>query len=297
MTEIPRTPHQIIASLGEISGDYDVALCDIWGVLHDGRKAFDPAAQALARFRQGGGTVILITNAPRPSADIRSQLSHFSIPDEAYDAIVTSGDITIALIRAHGAAPVYHLGPARDLGLFELAAQGETEPVLTPLEQAEYVVCTGLFHDAVETPADYEDSLRAMAARNLPMICANPDLVVHRGADLIYCAGALAQRYEAIGGSAIYAGKPHAPIYDAALARAASLRGKPVAKSRVLAIGDAMHTDIAGAAAQGLDALFITSGIHRDDLHRPGEALGDAIEMFSARHGLRPRAFAPSLEP
>ena len=296
--ETSKSPHQIIASFSEISRGYDVVLCDIWGVLHDGRNAFVPAAQALARFRQSGGTVILITNAPRPSADIGAQLERFRIPPAAFDAIVTSGDVTIALIRARGAAPVYHLGPARDLSLFDLAAKGAPAPsVLVALERADYVVCTGLFDDARETPADYEKSLQAMAARGLTMICANPDLVVHRGADLIFCAGALAQRYEAIGGQVVYTGKPHAPIYDEALARAAKTRGQPIDKARVLAIGDAMRTDIAGASAQGIDALFITSGIHREDLNRPGEAAHDAIEMFCAEHGLRPKAFASALAP
>jgi len=294
MTDAPQfAPHRTIRSFAEISRAYEVALCDIWGVLHNGRSAFGAAAQALLEFRQSGGTVILITNAPRPSADIKAQLRHFGVPDAAYDAIVTSGDVTIALIRARGAAPVYHLGPPRDLGLFELA--GLAGP--TALDAAGYVVCTGLFDDTRETPADYEAPLRAMAARRLTMICANPDLVVHRGADLIYCAGALAQRYEAIGGEVVYAGKPHAPIYGEALGIAASSRGRPVDKRRVLAIGDAMRTDIAGATAQGIDALFITSGIHREDFDRPGTAPHDAIEMFCATHGLRPKAFTSALAP
>jgi HAD superfamily hydrolase (TIGR01459 family) len=290
--------HHAVQSFAEISGAYDVALCDIWGVLHNGRAAFVPAGQALVQFRRSGGTVVLITNAPRPSADIKEQLHRFRIPDEAFDAIITSGDVTIALIRARGSAPVYHLGPRRDLGLFDLAALGASAPPrLVGLEDADYVVCTGLFDDTRETPADYETSMPAMTARGLTMICANPDLVVHRGADLIYCAGALAQRYEEIGGEVIYAGKPHAPIYDEALASAALARGRPVEKTRVLAIGDAMRTDIAGASARGLDALFITSGIHREDFNRPGMAAHDAIEMFCASHGLRPKAFASSLRP
>jgi len=290
--------HRTIHSFAEISSAYDVALCDIWGVLHDGRSAFRPAGEALAAFRADGGTVVLLTNAPRPAADIRSQLSHFKIPDAAFDAMVTSGDVTIALIRARGLAPAHHLGPARDAGLFDLAAEGmAARPALTPLERADYVVCTGLFDDARETPADYEASLQAMAARRLTMICANPDLVVHRGADLIYCAGALAQRYAELGGEVVYAGKPYAPIYDEALAIAARARGSAVLKSRVIAIGDAMRTDIAGAAGQGIDALFITSGIHREDFGRTGEAREDTIEMFCASHGLRPKAFADALAP
>jgi HAD superfamily hydrolase (TIGR01459 family) len=289
---------QGIDSFSEIAGDYDVALCDIWGVLHDGQQAFMPAAQALENFRGVGKAVILITNAPRPSGDVHAQLSHFGIPSNCYDSIATSGDVSIGLIRARGAAPVYHLGPARDLGLFDIAATTMAQaPALTGLDEADYVLCTGLFDDARETPADYEGSLRAMKARGMTMICANPDLVVHRGAALIYCAGALAKRYEEIGGPTIYAGKPHAPIYAQALAQAAEALGRRVDRARVLAIGDAMRTDIAGAAAEGFDALFITSGIHRDDLTRPGEAPGDAIEMFWANHGPRPSAWSSALRP
>jgi HAD superfamily hydrolase (TIGR01459 family) len=299
MTESAKTAaRRGIDSFSEIAGDYDVALCDIWGVLHDGQRAFAPAAQALANFRGAGKTVILITNAPRPSGDIQAQLDHFRIPADAYDSIVTSGDVTIGLIRARGAAPVYHLGPARDLGLFDIAATTMAQaPALTGPDEADYILCTGLFDDARETPADYEASLRRMAARGITMICANPDLVVHRGADLIYCAGALAQRYEEIGGRAIYAGKPHAPIYEEALARASLALGRPVDRARALAIGDAMRTDIAGAAAQRLDALFITSGIHRDDFNRRGQAPRDAIEMFWASHGLRPKVWSGALRP
>jgi HAD superfamily hydrolase (TIGR01459 family) len=289
---------QSIDSFSEIAGDYDVALCDIWGVLHNGQQASMPAAQALADFRSVGKAVILITNAPRPSGDIQAQLDHFRIPSDSYDTIVTSGDVSIGLIRERGAAPVYHLGPARDLGLFDIAATTMAQaPALTGLDEADYVLCTGLFDDARETPADYEASLQAMKARAMTMICANPDLVVHRGTDLIYCAGALAQRYEEIGGRAIYAGKPHAPIYEEALARAVAALRRPIDRARVLAIGDAMRTDIAGAAAQGFDALFITSGIHRDDLNSPGEAPHDAIEMFWESHGLRPRAWSSALRP
>ena len=211
---------------------------------------------------------MLVSNAPRPNAlDPPSRSLRLGVSPDAFDAIVTSGDVAIGLIAERGAAPVHHIGPQRDLSLFEAAAaRAGARPVLVGVEEAAYVLCTGLFDDEVETPDDYAERLSAMAARGLPFICANPDLVVHRGADLIYCAGALAQAYEALGGKTIYAGKPHAPIYDAALAAAGAALKAPLARSRVLAIGDAMRTDIAGAAGQGLDALFVTAGIHRDDL-------------------------------
>ncbi len=300
MTKLsPAARVPIIEGLGAIADRYDAILCDIWGVLHNGRESFRPASDALVAFRRRGGAVVLISNAPRPSAPIHRQVIKLGVSPEAFDAIVTSGDVAIGLIAAHGAAPVHHVGPSRDLSLFEAAAaQSGAPPVLVGVEEASYVVCTGLFDDEVETPDDYAERLRAMAARDLTLICANPDLVVHRGADLIYCAGALAQAYEAIGGKAIYAGKPHAPIYDAALAAAGAARQAPLARSRVLAIGDAMRTDIAGAAGQGLDALFVTAGIHREDLHGPGaSAAEDPLQSLFARENLRPIAATAALAP
>ena len=300
MTPAPAAPVPVIEGLGAIADRYDAILCDIWGVLHNGRESFRPASDALVAFRKRGGVVVLVSNAPRPSAPIHSQVVKLGVSPEAFDAVVTSGDVTIELITQRGAAPVHHIGPGRDLSLFEAAAaRSGVQPVFADAEEASYVLCTGLFDDEVETPADYADRLAAMAARGLPFICANPDLVVHRGGVEIYCAGAIAQAYEALGGQTIYAGKPHAPIYDAALAVAGDARGAALSRSRVLAIGDAMRTDIAGAAAQGLDALFITSGIHRDELH--GEAAvaaaADALHGLFFRENLRPVAAAYALAP
>jgi len=290
-------PHKVasvplIAGLSEIAARYEVVLSDIWGVVHNGRESFDAATDALAAFRRRGGTVILITNAPRPSGPIVEQLVELRVPRQAYDGIVTSGDVTMGLIAARGSAPVHHIGPPRDLSLFEAAARlsSAAPPLLVPLERADYVLCTGLFDDEREVPGDYDSALSAMLARRLTLICANPDLVVQRGDQLIYCAGALAQRYEEMGGTAIYGGKPHPPIYAQALDMAATLRGRAVADSRVLAIGDAMRTDVAGAAARGIDSLFVTAGIHGEDLHGDGPLEAAAMEQFSARHGLWPTA-------
>jgi HAD superfamily hydrolase (TIGR01459 family) len=285
-----------IDGLNRLSGRYDVALCDVWGVVHNGRASFPAACDALTRFRQGGGAVVLITNAPRPNGPIRAQLDHLHVPRSAYDAVVTSGDVTIGLMRARGGPPVHHIGPSRDLSLFDsLVELGGPAPPRTSLEEASYVLCTGLFDDTRETPADYEGTIADMLARKLLMICANPDLVIHRGEDLIYCAGALAERYERIGGEVVYAGKPHPPIYHEALARADAIRGKLTEKSRVVAIGDAMRTDIAGAHGQGLDTLFVASGIHRDEIGG-GRAIDTAaFEQFAARHGVRPTAIIDHL--
>jgi HAD superfamily hydrolase (TIGR01459 family) len=293
----PTPPVPVIDGLGAIADRYDAILCDIWGVLHNGRESFRPASDALVAFRRRGGSVVLVSNAPRPSEPIHDQVISLGVSPEAFDSIVTSGDVTIGLIAERGAAPVHHIGPERDLSLFEAAAaRAGAWAQLVGVDEATYILCTGLFDDETETPADYAERLAALAARDLPFICANPDLVVHRGGDEIYCAGALAEAYEALGGRAIYAGKPHAPIYDAALAAAGAARGAPLQRSRVLAIGDAMRTDIAGAAAQGLDALFVTSGIHREALH--GAAAGaDPLQGLFTRENLRPIAAIDALRP
>jgi HAD superfamily hydrolase (TIGR01459 family) len=264
--------------------------------VHDGRRSFPAACDALSRFRAGGGTVVLITNAPRPNAPIREQLDHLHVQRDAYDAVVTSGDVTIELIRARGSAAVHHIGPSRDLVLFDEVAKllGGPPPNVS-LDRASYVLCTGLFDDTRETPADYDATFSTMLVRQMPMVCANPDLVIHRGQDLIYCAGALADRYEKMGGEAVYAGKPHGPIYTEALARARAIRGASFDKSRVVAIGDAMRTDVAGALAQGIDALFVASGIHRDEIGGVGALDAAAFEQFAARHGQRPTAIIEAL--
>jgi HAD superfamily hydrolase (TIGR01459 family) len=290
---------QPIAGLGEIADRYDAILCDVWGVLHNGREAFRPASEALVAFRRRGGAVVLITNAPRPSGKIGGQAIKLGVSSDAFDSVVTSGDVTVELIAERKGEPVHHVGPARDLSLFEAAAEATgVKPELVALEQAKYVLCTGLFHDEVETPNDYEERLRAMAARGLPFLCANPDLIIHRGADLVYCAGALAQRYEELGGAAIYAGKPYPPIYRAALAAAEAARGGPLKPSRVLAIGDAMRTDVAGAVRQGFDALFISAGIHHDEVHGEGpRAEADRLPGLFQREKLWPVATARALTP
>lgn len=261
------SPPAAVAGLAALADKYDVILSDVWGVVHDGRTHMPAAADALARFRAKGGTVVLVTNAPRPWKPIQKMLDNFGLPRESYDVIVSSGGVTVDLVAARGMAPVHHIGAPRDLPIFEEVAEvtGEKPPLL-PLDQAEYVVCTGLFDD-YESPDPYMPTLRAMRERDLTMICANPDIVVHVGPDLLWCAGALAERYAGLGGKVVMAGKPHAIIYEAALKEARALRKGSLDRRRVLAIGDGLFTDIRGAASQGFDALFITSGIHRDLLH------------------------------
>jgi HAD superfamily hydrolase (TIGR01459 family) len=268
--------------------------------LHNGVAAFQPASDALAAFRRRGGTVILITNAPRPSAPVRSQLLELGVAPDAFDDIATSGDVTIGLIVERIEEPVLHIGPSRDLSLFEAAgAAAGRQPLLVALDAARYALCTGLRDDVAETLDDYETELRAMKAGGIPMVCANPDIVIHRGETLVYCAGALASRFEALGGDVVYAGKPHASIYRRALALARKARGGPVDERRVLAVGDGMKTDIAGAARAGLDALLVTRGIHRTALH--GESFDTAADASKLRRlcdefSLRPAAAIGSLE-
>ena len=279
-----------LAGLADAHERYDAVLCDIWGVLHNGERAFAEVAQTLFNMRRMGRAVTLITNAPRPRAEVAVQLAALGVTREAYDSIATSGDVCAELIAERAPARPYHLGAARDLPVYDAASiAGSRKIVPAPLDEADFVVCTGLVDDTVETPADYENELARLRARNLPMICANPDLVVHRGEQLVYCAGALAERYEAMGGEVEQAGKPYAPIYRLALGLLERARNRPLDISRVLAIGDAMHTDIAGAAAMGLDSLLITGGIHRAELHGEGDAIdAEAYRQFTESHGVSP---------
>ena len=239
---------------------YDVVFCDVWGVVHNSIVAFPEAADALMRFRRKGGAVVLITNAPRPGEVVVRQLDRLGMPRTSYDGIIASGDVTRHIIAARGGS-IHHLGPERDLPIF-----AGLDLKFAPVEQADFTVCTGLFNDDDETPEHYRELLASMRARDMYMVCANPDLVVERGTRLLYCAGALADLYQSMGGEVVYAGKPHAPIYEEALARAEAALAGPVKRERVLAIGDSIRTDLKGARAFGVDCLFVTAGIHSEEL-------------------------------
>jgi HAD superfamily hydrolase (TIGR01459 family) len=267
----------ILPGFADFARGFDVALCDIWGVVHGGVHAFAPACDALTRFREKGGTVILVSNAPRPGAAVVPQLDGLGVPRSAWDGLVTSGDVARAFIEKERGRPYFWLGPERDGPLFEGLGAA---PV--PFDQAEWIVCTGLIDDETETPDSYADLLAQARRRDMEFLCANPDLVVERGGKLIYCAGAIGQAYERLGGPTVYAGKPDRPIYDAALGVAASIRRARTDLSRVLAIGDALRTDIAGATKLGCASLFVARGIHSDELgiaDRPldGVALGELL--------------------
>lgn len=261
-------PVSFVRSFADISDRYDLILCDVWGVLHDGLKAFSAAGEALTLFRERGGRVVLVSNAPRPGWLVVRQLDQYGVPKSAYDDVRTSGDLCRDLVARNGTRMFHHIGPERDLGLFRgLEAQPAS------LEEADYVVCTGLFDDETETAEDYAETLAAMRARDLVMICANPDLVVERGHKLIACAGAVAAAYEEIGGRTITPGKPHRPIYEAALDLGGSLLGRPLDRARALGIGDAIRTDIAGGHGAGIDTLLVARGIHAVDLGASHEGI------------------------
>ncbi len=264
---------------------YDVVLSDVWGVTHNGIAAFPEAGDALGRFRAGGGSVILITNAPRPGAAVSRQLDRYGVAREAYDGIVSSGDVTRAVVAQRAGQSIFHLGPERDRPIF-----AGLDVRFAAAERADYVVCSGLFNDESETAEDYRDLLGTMRARELFMVCGNPDVVVERGDKLIACAGAIADLYAAMGGEVLYAGKPYRPIYASALQMAERRRGKPAAFARVLAIGDSVRTDLKGASALGIDCLFVTAGIHAEELGGRDNPDRSALDAIFAEAGVWPKA-------
>ncbi len=274
---------EILVGLSQIADRYDVLLCDVWGVIHNGRQNFPAACEALARFQRERGPVVLISNSPRPAEAVRPQLAELRVPDAAWTSFITSGDATRTLLAERSPGPAWRIGPERDDVLYdglELAFGGPSDSA--------FIACTGPVDDDVETPEDYRADLQIAAERDLTMICANPDRVVHRGDKLIYCGGALADLYAELGGQVIMAGKPYRAIYDLCLAEAALLLGRA---GRALCIGDGAPTDVKGAQAAGLDCLFIFGGIHG------GELAGheDRIGRLLADHATAAAFAMPSL--
>jgi HAD superfamily hydrolase (TIGR01459 family) len=278
----------VLASIEPLTPAYDAWLTDVWGVMHNGVAPFPTAVDSCTRFRLQGGLVLLLSNAPRPAASVAAQLDRIGVPRFAYDAIVTSGDTARAFIAQKAGVPLFHLGPERDLAIYDGLAVTRVEHD----SDAGAIVCTGLFDDEIETPADYAELLTRSLARGLPMICANPDIQVERGGKMVYCAGAIAAAYASLGGFVQYAGKPYLPIYDMAFAAVAQIKGRAIDKSRILAIGDGPATDIAGAAAAGVPSLYIASSVAM----RPGETLeaGVLARLFPDASG-RPIAAMSAL--
>ena len=284
------SPLPMISGLSDLSGRYDAVLSDVWGVIHNGVEAFPEAVEALRAFRKAGGRAVLITNAPRPSGPIIAMLDRLGVPRDAYDAIVSSGDATRAMIEKYRGMPIHHVGPAtEDDALYE-----GLDVHRTSAEEAKVVVVTDLDTDD-DTPEMYRERAKLWLSRKLPMICANPDRVVEHGDQIIYCGGALGDLYAAMGGMVYMAGKPYSPIYEQAFAMAENAAGKSLDKSRVLAIGDSVRTDATGAAQFGIDILFITGSIHAAELDAFGKPDPQAIADLIAPSRARVAGYLPRL--
>lgn len=271
-------PHPpIIDHAAALLARYTTVLCDVWGVVHNGVTAYESACDALTRFRRQGGSVVLITNAPVPEDRVAAMLDERRVPRSSWDAIVSSGDMALAEVGRRGLRELHQIGPAdRDIALFRRLPRPSV-----PIAAAEAIICTGLVDDRNETADSYRPLLEQALARRLPFICANPDLVVDVGGTLYLCAGAIADLYEQMGGEVYWCGKPHVTTYDTARAVSERLRGHSIAKSDMLAIGDSLRTDMTGAERAAIDALFIASGIHRDELMGDGLLHGGRIaELF-----------------
>lgn len=277
---------QLLNSIAPLAREADVWFLDIWGVLHNGHKPFAGAVDACQTFRKGGGHVVLVSNSPRPRPGVIRQLDDIGVSRDAYDDVITSGDVSRALIGRAAGAPLLHIGPTRDRPLFE-----GLDVAFADADVADVAVCSGLYDDETETTANYAAVLAQLRARDVPMICANPDIKAERGGKLIYCAGAIADAYEKIGGRVQYAGKPHAPIYVSALEIAARLSGGEVDKGRVLAIGDGALTDIRGASLAGIRSVFVASGVHV----ARGVSVSDAADGLFADEPLKPVALMTAL--
>lgn len=288
---------QMIATLAEVSERYDALFCDLWGCLHNGVRPFPSAVAALQQFRAGGGAVVLLTNAPRPSSAVIRQLAKIGVPDDAWDLVVSSGDASReAMISGAVGRKVWHCGPEKDLSFFTDTSDGLDPSAIerVALDAAEGIVCTGLFDDATETPDAYRARFLHAKTRGLKLLCTNPDIVVDMGDKRVFCAGALAALYTEMGGISLYYGKPHPPIYDLARRRLAALRR--VSDDHILAVGDGIATDIQGGVAEGIDSLFITGGLAAaefgPDPDRPDPAL---VEAYFARHLLSASFAMPKL--
>jgi HAD superfamily hydrolase (TIGR01459 family) len=276
----------IISALEEISAGYDVLLCDLWGCYHNGIEPYPAAVAALQRFRARGGTVVLLTNAPRAGEFVAEHLARMGAPRDSWDAIVSSGDATRAALGSGRYGDRIHvIGPDRDNALYE--GVGVTR---VAMEEATAILCSGLVDDRTETPDDYADQIARGVALGLPMLCANPDLIVDRGEERLYCAGAIADAYARAGGEAQFFGKPHAPIYDLALETARRLRGAETPLTRILATGDGVGTDVPGASDLGVDCLFVSGGLAAQDVGDDPEKPDPArLAQYLVEHGASPR--------
>lgn len=280
---------RIIHSLSDISDRYDAAFVDLWGCVHNGVAAFPEAVAALQAFRAGGGTVVLLTNAPRPRDEVADQLRRLQVPDDAWDTIATSGDSArAAMFTGAVGSKVYHIGTPGDERFFGPLhlIDDPVEITRVPLKEAEGIVCTGPF-DAHADPADLRPDLLWAKQKDLPLLCANPDIVVDRGETREYCAGAIAALYTEMGGTSLYFGKPHPPVYDLARRRLAEVR-PGVADTAILCIGDGPHTDIDGAMGEDIDSLFISGGLAAQETKTSQDPEESALNAYLTKENINP---------
>ena len=270
--DTPRT----LSSLSEVTYAYKAVVCDLWGVLHDGVSAHRSAVEALMRYRQTGGCVVLLSNSPRPSAAVESQLRAMGIPSECYNAITTSGDLAQQVMNSEFTKKRYfHLGPQRDKPTIDGIAALKVDDVV----EADVVLCTGLFEDEGLSLEQHDDVLHKAHSCGIEMICANPDRVVDYAERRVYCAGSLADRYERIGGMVRWLGKPYDTAYQAVFSQIERHVSGECDLEDVLAIGDSLVTDIAGANHYGIDSLLITEGLHKAELKNHASAGGDDARL------------------
>jgi HAD superfamily hydrolase (TIGR01459 family) len=279
-----------LSRFDDLFDHYSTMFCDVWGVVHNGVELYPGVTDALAAFKRAGGTTILVTNAPRPAERVAEQLNGFGLGSEHFDHVATSGDATRTLLARYGGQSLFHLGPDRDLSIYD-----QLNIELSPVAEANAISCTGFFDDTTEVPDDYRNDFTDYIGRGLTMVCSNPDILIDRGGVKVWCAGALAQLYAELGGKVELAGKPHAPIYQLASTLLEQIAGRPVSKQDILAVGDGMKTDVAGANGFGLDCLLITDGIHAHEMGRPGEPVAELVESRLTDDGLTARYYLPSL--
>lgn len=281
---------RIIPALSEISAQYDALFVDLWGCVHDGVTAYPEAIAALQAYRKSGGIVILVTNSPKPREGVAAQLGQFGVPVDAYDSIASSGDSArSAMFRGMVGEKVYFMGEwTRDSGFFDPIEIINDPAQITrvPLQEAEGIVCCGPFDPMADPAVNRADFLYAKQ-KGMKLLCANPDIVVDRGEIREWCAGALAALYTEMGGESLYFGKPHPPIYDLARRRLNALANK-VDSSRILAIGDGIHTDIQGAQGEDIDSLFITGGLAASETKTKDQPDADALEAFVTKQMITP---------
>ncbi len=269
---------------------YRALVCDVWGVLHDGITAYAESNETLTQYREQGGRVVLLSNSPQIEQQIEALLKRKGVQRSVYDELVTSGELAILQVRALNVKRVYHIGPERHSPLYENQPYARTG-----LDEAEAIVCTGFFNDDTGALESYVPDLKKAIKRGLPFVCGNPDILVDVGGELFLCAGAIAKRYEDLGGKVYWAGKPALLAYREAQKKIDAACGGAVSKSEILALGDALATDITGANAYGIDALFIAQGIHRKEISMNGKIDAEKLEKLFAESKLSIKAAAYSL--